>query len=100
MHIETSADARRSKRHAAGGGLAGPAVEDRGYLARLSSWWNGVSRPQGLTADIASGAGLQGGIEDEIPQSNGDANLAPSEGCDTPTTSDRGEHKNEVIETD
>ena len=32
MLIETSADARRSKRHAAGGGLAGPAADDRGYL--------------------------------------------------------------------
>ena len=65
MHIETSADARQSRRHAAGGGLAGPAADDRGYLAaaasRFSSWWHGDRRPPALTADTASGAGLQGG---------------------------------------
>ena len=31
---------------------------------------------------------LQGSNDDDVPQSNGDANLAPPEGCDTPTTSD------------
>ena len=80
MHIETSADARRSRRHAAGGGLAGPAVEDRGYLARLSSWWNGASRPQGLTADTESGAGLQARNEGEDQPPNGDAIPAPPAG--------------------
>ena len=39
-----------------------------------------------LTADADSGAGLQGGLDDDVPRSDGDANLAPSEGC---TTSDR-----------
>ena len=82
MHIETSADARRSKRHAAGGGLAGPAADDRGYLAaaasRLSLWWSGTSRPPALTADTASGAGLQGGNEGEVRLPNGDAISAPS----------------------
>ena len=91
MHIETSADARQSRRHDAGGGLAGPAADDRGYLAaaasRFSLWWHGDRRPPALTADTASGAGLQGGTADVVPQSNGDANLAPSEGYDTPTTS-------------
>ena len=32
-------------------------------------------------------SGLQGGTADVVPQPNGDANLAPSEGYDTPTTS-------------
>ena len=77
MHIETSADARRSRRHAAGGGLAGPAVEDRGYLARLSSWWHGDRRPQGLTADTDTGAGLQARDEGEDQPPNGDAIPAP-----------------------
>ena len=94
MHIETSADARQSRRHAAGGGLAGPAADDRGYLAaaasRLSLWWRGTSRPQALTADTASGAGLQGGIEDDVPPSNGSAATAPPEGGDTRTDSNRG----------
>ena len=82
MHIETSADARRSRRHDAGGGRAGPAADDRGYLAaaasRLSLWWSGTSRPQALTADTASGAGLQGGNEGEVRLPNGDAITAPS----------------------
>ena len=86
MHIETSADARRSRRHAAGGGLAGPAADDRGYLAaaasRFSSWWSGGRRPQGLTADAESGAGLQARNEDSDPPSNGDAASAPLEGGD------------------
>ena len=81
MHIETSADARRSRRHAAGGGLAGPAADDRGYLAaaasRLSLWWHGASRPQGLTADTESGAGLQARNEGEDQPPNGDAIPAP-----------------------
>ena len=89
MHIETSADARRSRRHAAGGGLAGPAADDRGYLAaaasRLSLWWRGTSRPQALTADTASGAGLQGGNDDAVPSSDGGAATAPLEG-DSPLT--------------
>ena len=63
MHIETSADARQSRRHAAGGGLAGPAADDRGYLAaaasRLSLWWHGASRPQGLTADTDPGVSMK-----------------------------------------
>ena len=82
MHIETSADARRSRRHDAGGGLAGPAADDRGYFAaaasRLSLWWSGTSRPQALTADTASGAGLQGGNEGEVQPPNGDVITAPS----------------------
>ena len=92
MHIETSADARRSKRHDAGGGLAGPAADDRGYLAaaasRFSLWWHGDRRPPALTADTASGAGLQGGNDDEVPSSDGDASLAPLEGDSTTTPSD------------
>ena len=92
MHIETSADARRSRRHAAGGGLAGPAADDRGYLAaaasRLSLWWRGTSRPQALTADTASGAGLQGGNDDAVPSSDGGAATASPEGGSPPTTSD------------
>ena len=75
MPIETSADARRSRRHAAGGGLAGPAADDRGYLAaaasRLSLWWHGASRPQGLTADTDPGAGLQGGNCDAVTPARG-----------------------------
>ena len=86
MHIETSADARRSRRHAAGGGLAGPAADDRGYLAaaasRFSSWWSGERRSPALTADADSGAGLQGGTADSDPPSNGDAAPAPPEGGD------------------
>ena len=82
MHIETSADARRSRRHDAGGGLAGPAADDRGYLAaaasRFSLWWHGDRRPPALTADTASGAGLQGGNEGEVRLPNGDAISAPS----------------------
>ena len=92
MHIETSADARRSKRHDAGGGLAGPAADDRGYLAaaasRFSLWWHGDRRPPALTADTASGAGLQGGNDDEVPSSDGDASLASPEGESTSTPSD------------
>ena len=84
MHIETSADARQSRRHAAGGGLAGPAADDRGYLAaaasRLSLWWRGASRPQALTADTDPGAGLQGGNEGEDQPPNGDAIPAPPAG--------------------
>ena len=81
MHIETSADARRSRRHAAGGGLAGPAADDRGYLAaaasRLSLWWSGNRRPQGLTADTESGAGPQARNEGEDQPPNGDAIPVP-----------------------
>ena len=92
MHIETSADARRSRRHAAGGGLAGPAADDRGYLAaaasRFSSWWSGERRSPALTADADSGAGLQGGNDDEVPSSDGDSNLEPLEGDSTTTPSD------------
>ena len=91
MHIETSADARRSRRHAVGDDRAGHASGGHGYLAaaanRVSMWWSGNRRPSALTADADSGAGLQGGIEDDVPRSDGDANLAPSEGC---TTSDLG----------
>ena len=81
MHIETSADARQSRRHAAGGGLAGPAADDRGYLAaaasRLSLWWSGNRRPHGLTADPDPGAGLQARDEGEDQPPNGDAIPAP-----------------------
>ena len=77
MHIETSADARRSKRHGAG-------ADDRGYLAsaasRLSSWWSGASRPQGLTADTASGAGLQARNDGDDSPPNGYAIPAPPAG--------------------
>ena len=73
--------ARRSRRHAAGGGLAGPVADDRGYLAaaasRFSLWWHGDRRPPALTADTASGAGLQGGNEGEDQPPNGDAIPAP-----------------------
>ena len=92
MHIETSADARRSRRHTVGGGPAGTAADDRGYLAaaasRLSSWWHGASRPQGLTADAESGAGLQARNEDSDPPSNGDAIPAPLAGGSPPSQSD------------
>ena len=54
---------------------------DRGYLAaaasRLSLWWHGASRPQGLTADTESGAGLQARDEGEDQPPNGDAIPAP-----------------------
>ena len=101
MHIETSADARRSRRHDAGGGLAGPAADDRGYLAaaasRFSSWWHGDRRPPALTADTASGAGLQGGNDDEVPSPEGDASLASLEGESTSTPSNHlATAKNEV----
>ena len=92
MPIETSADARKSRRHAAGVDHAGRAADDRGYLAaaasRFSLWWHGDRRPPALTADTASGAGLQGGIEDDVPPSNGGAATAPSEGGDSRTDSD------------
>ena len=81
MHIETSADARRSARHTASGGHDGPAAGGRGYLAtaasRFSSWWSGERRPQGLTADTESGAGLQARNEGEDQPPNGDAIPAP-----------------------
>ena len=93
MHIETSADARKSRRHAAGVDHAGRAADDRGYLAaaasRFSLWWHGDRRPPALTADTASGAGLQGGNDDEVPSSDGDSNLEPLEGDSTTTPSDR-----------
>ena len=89
MHIETSADARRSRRHAAGVDRAGHAADDRGYLAaaasRFSLWWHGDRRPPALTADTASGAGLQGGNDDAVPSSDGGAATAPLEG-DSPLT--------------
>ena len=70
----------------------GPATGGRGYLAtaasRFSSWWSGERRPPALTADTASGAGLQGGNDDVVPSSNGDANSAPLEGDITSTPSD------------
>ena len=70
--------------------LIGLASGGHGYLAaaanRVSMWWSGNRRPSALTADADSGAGLQGGIDDDVPRSDGDASLAPSEGC---TTSDR-----------
>ena len=96
MHIETSADARRSRRHASGGGRAGPTADDRGYLAaaasRFSLWWHGERRPPALTADTASGAGLQGGIEDDVPPCDGEANPASPECGDPRTDSDRVVH--------
>ncbi len=89
MHIETSADARQSRRHAAGGGHVGPAAGDRGYLAaaasRFSLWWHGNRRPPTLTADTAPGAGLQGSIEDDVPPCDGEADLASPE-CGDPRT--------------
>ena len=82
MPIETSADARRSRRHAAGVDHVGHAADGRGYLAaaasRFSMWWHGDRRPPALTADTASGAGLQGGNEGEVRLPNGDAISAPS----------------------
>ena len=81
MHIETSADARRSRRHADGGDHAGPAAGDRGYLAaaasRFSLWWHGERRPPALTADTDPGAGLQARDEGEDQPPNGDAIPAP-----------------------
>ena len=66
-------------------------ADDRGYLAaaasRFSLWWHGDRRPPALTADTASGAGLQGGIEDDVPPSNGGAATAPFEGGDSRTDS-------------
>eukprot|EP01048_Picozoa_sp_COSAG05_P010945 COSAG05_NODE_998_length_6249_cov_30.416260_1_plen_161_part_00 len=57
------------------------AADDRGYLAaaasRLSLWWSGNRRPQGLTADADSGAGLQARDEGEDQPPNGDAIPAP-----------------------
>ena len=92
MPIETSADARRSRRHAAGVDHVGHAADGRGYLAaaasRFSMWWHGDRRPPALTADTASGAGLQGGNDDEVPSSDGDASPAPLEGDSTQTPSD------------
>ena len=92
MPIETSADARKSRRHAAGVDHAGRAADDRGYLAaaasRFSLWWHGDRRPPALTADTASGAGLQGGNDDAVPSSDGGAATAPLEGDSPPTTSD------------
>ena len=55
-------------------------------MDETTMWWSGNRRPSALTADADSGAGLQGGLDDDVPRSDGDANLAPSEGC---TTSDR-----------
>ena len=93
MHIETSADARRSARHTVDGGLDGPATGGRGYLAtaasRFSSWWSGERRPPALTADADSGAGLQGGTTDSDPPSNGDAAPAPPEGGEPLSQSNR-----------
>ena len=93
MPIETSADARKSRRHAAGVDHAGRAADDRGYLAaaasRFSLWWHGDRRPPALTADTASGAGLQGGNEGEVQPPNGDAISAPSADDSPPTPSDR-----------
>ena len=86
MGVPSKSDPSRLslRRHDAGGGLAGPAADDRGYLAaaasRISLWWNGDRRPPALTADTASGAGLQGGTAGEVPPPNGDAIPAPSEG--------------------
>ena len=57
--------------------------------SRFSLWWHGDRRPQALTADTASGAGLQGGIEDDVPPSDGGAATAPSEGGDPRTDSNR-----------
>ncbi len=91
MHIETSADARRSRRHAAGGDHAGPAAGGHGYLAaaasRFSMWWSGNRRSPALTADADSGAGLHGGTTDSDPPSNGDAAPAPPEGGEPPSQS-------------
>ena len=68
---------------------ATPAADDRGYLAsRLSTWWSGGRRPQGLTAGADSGAGLQARTDDEVPSSDGDAASAPLEGDSTTTPSD------------
>ena len=86
-----------SRWHAAGGGLAGPAADDRGYLAaaasRISLWWSGDRRPPALTADTASGAGLQGGNEGEVQPPNSDAISAPLEGDSPLTTSNPGQWK-------
>ena len=94
MPIETSADARKSRRHAAGVDHAGRAADDRGYLAaaasRFSLWWHGDRRPPALTADADLGAGLLGGPTDLDPQPNGDANPAPSEDCQPRLKSNQG----------
>ena len=92
MPIETSADARRSRRHNAGVHHVGHAADGRGYLAaaasRFSMWWSGNRRPSALTADAASGAGLQGGIEDDVPPCYGETNPASPERGDPRTDSD------------
>ena len=49
-------------------------------IYRFMLWWSGERRTPALTADTASGAGLQGGTADSDPRPNGDAALAPSEG--------------------
>ena len=54
---------------------------------RFSSWWSGERRPPALTADANPGAGLQGGNEDEVSSSDGDAISAPLEGDYPATTS-------------
>ena len=88
-------DARRSRRHTVGDGPDGPAAGGRGYLAAAASqfslWWSGERRPPALTADAASGAGLQGSTTVDGQPSNGDAGLASSEGgyTQTPTNHQR-----------
>ena len=56
----------------------------------MSLWWHGASRPQGLTADTESGAGLQARNEGEDQPPNGDAIPAPPADGYTESDPDRG----------
>ena len=53
-------------------------------------WWHGDRRPPALTADTASGAGLQGGNEGEDQPPNGDAIPAPPADGNTESDPDPG----------
>ena len=56
-------------------------------------WWHGASRPQGLTADADSGAGLQARKEGEDQPPNGDAIPAPLADGDTESDPDPRDSK-------
>ena len=91
MHIETSADARRSRQRTDGGGHDGPAASGRGIFAAITSVFSsvmgGASRSSASTADTDSGAGLRGSNDDRERLSRGDAISAPSTGSHTPSPS-------------
>ena len=62
-----------------GGGARAAARAAARRAARRPAWAQMAGWRAALTADTASGAGLQGGIEDDVPPSNGGAATAPSE---------------------